>query len=651
MTKLRIYSCILSLVLVTGLNSVVRAQETTASEPAAQTEEEKQKEKEALEKKATNLLEQIINEVQMLKLPENRIRVQIAAGDLLWKSNEARARSMFTMAADGVAELMRNSDGNTRRSSGQLRQELVMAAAQHDAPLAYQLVTATRSPTADTDPDGRRQNSDFVLEQNLLSRVAVLDPKFAAEKAEEALEKDLFPLSVIRVLAELQSKDKDAFAKLSAKLVSRLQTVNMLSNAEAGALALSLLQAGPRVGTAENVPAAASSTAMTSSNAASGSVVYLGGTPRQALQVLTSSSFADVMGVVIDNALKTAPPSATQRAANQRGRNPGGRGPGGAVNAGGGSDADLEQNNARRLLFGLGNMLPQIDQYVPARATAVRQKLTELGSGNNQRQNFAQFNSLMQQGTADSILQAAPVAPPQVQSRLYQQAALKALEEGNADRARQIASEHLDPRTRDSVLQKVEFQLIASKVEADNMDQLRQALAQLHNDDERIDLLLQMAGSAKKDKKLALKLLGEAQRLTNRRAASYQQFEQQLSVADAFASLDAARSFEVLDPGISQLNDLLSAAAVLSGFEVNVFKDGEMPLDVNSQLTGMVARYGQQLAGLSKTDFERAEQSANKFQLAEPRLMARMAIVRNALGVPGGFSSTFGARGFVRRTQ
>ncbi len=191
------------------------------------------------------------------------------------------------------------------------------------------------------------------------------------------------------------------------------------------------------------------------------------------------------------------------------------------------------------------------------------------------------------------------------------------------------------------------------------MDQLRQALASLHSDDERIDLLLQMVAASQKpgsktnDSKLALKLLGEAQRLTNRRAGNYQQFEQQLKVAEAFAPFDPARSFEVLDPGINQLNELLSAAALLSGFEVNIFRDGELPLEGGSELGSMVARYGQQMARLAKLDFERAEASANKFQLAEPRLLARLTIVRNVLGVPqaGVFNSGFGGRGFVRRPQ
>ena len=51
----------------------------------------------------------------------------------------------------------------------------------------------------------------------------------------------------------------------------------------------------------------------------------------------------------------------------------------------------------------------------------------------------------MQQGTSDSLLATAPSAPQMMQSRIYQQAAMRALDEGNADRARQIANDHLEP--------------------------------------------------------------------------------------------------------------------------------------------------------------------------------------------------------------
>ncbi len=220
-----------------------------------------------------------------------------------------------------------------------------------------------------------------------------------------------------------------------------------------------------------------------------------------------------------------------------------------------------------------------------------------------------------------------------MQSRLYQQAAIKALDEGNADRARQIASDHLEGTTRDRVLQQVEFRQISEKTEATTLDELRQTLASLHSDEERVNLLIQLSFSSReKNPKLAVQLLDQAKQLTNRKAVNYQQFEQQLRIADAFRELEPTRSFEVLEPGITQLNDLLSAAATLSGFEVNVFKEGELPLDARNNLSSMVSRYGQALGVLAKIDFDRAQTLANRFQLTEPRILARLSIVQGLLG-------------------
>src|SRR5262245_33448486 len=74
--------------------------------PATATDEQKQKDKEAAEKRALALLDQVLDQVQMLRLPENRIRVQLAGADMLWDRNQQRARSLLAQAADGVAEMM-----------------------------------------------------------------------------------------------------------------------------------------------------------------------------------------------------------------------------------------------------------------------------------------------------------------------------------------------------------------------------------------------------------------------------------------------------------------------------------------------------------------------------------------------------------------
>lgn len=647
MTRLRNLAFIAGILLF-GVANLAQAQDSqlppTDSEAAATA----QKEKEALEAKASALLEQVVGQVQLLKLPENRISVQIAAADLLWGHNEARARSMFSLAAEGVAELMRGAEMNPQRSVGRLRQQLVLTAARHDATLAYQLLATTQpvTPPSESAANGRLRGADANLEQSLLARIASTDPKFAAQKAEEALASGQYPTSLVNVISNLQVKDKEASAKLATKVVNKLQSENLLANSQAANLALFLLRGGP-------LPAQSQSSAQVSAPGSD-----FAGTP-----VLGETAFQGLMNTVIDAALRATRSQTTTGfvQGNARGR----RNFGGAQNAAQATptDAQLEQQNARRMLGGLQMLMPQIEQFLPSRAAAVRNKMTELGMGNDPRMAFDQLGPLMREGTADSLIAAASTAPQQMQSRLYQQAAQRALEEGNVDRARQIANDHLQPTVRDQVLKQLDFQALVTKVKGDNVDQLTQILGGLRSDDERIDLLLQLAAQTQKgsgaplsedDSKAALKFLGEAKRLANRRATSYSQLEQQLRLADAFAGLDAAKSFEVLDPGISQLNELLSAAAVLNGFEINIFREGELPLEGGNGLSQMVLRYGEELARLAKVDFARAESSANKFNLAESRLLSQLAIVRNVLGVPpvtpvgGGLG---GRRMFGRRGQ
>jgi hypothetical protein len=661
----------LTLVLITVLVAFLplHAQEPTAQQPTAQqstaqepTSDEAAKQKAELEKNAYRLLDQVIDEIQTLRLPENRIRIQINTADLLWDRNQERARSLFQQASEGVSDLVRSaaaaSTGNQRggqqpdRRAFALRQELVLAAARHDAPLAYQLFAATKAPVAtpasnqnqSNDPRNQRAqfNSDDNLEQTLLGRVAALDPKLAAQNAEQMMAKGQFPRTLGEVISQLQRQDAEAAAKLADKTVSKIQAANILTNNDAASLAQSLLSAGPRV-----APTAGSTT----STDAKPQPQQTGG------PVLAASVYTDLLSTVIDSAMK-----ATPQPPNSQGVNQGRGGPRGQNfqlqnnQPAQPTDAQIEQNNARRLLSGLQSELPTIDQLLPSRATAVRQKLTELGLGDNSRSNFAQAMNTLQQGNpnADALVQAAAAAPPPMQSRLYQQAAVKALDEGNTDRARQIATDYLQASARDSVMQRIDFKEMAKKADGVRLDEIRQNLSRLSSETDKVGALLQMANDLQKDNpKAQLQLLEEARQVVTHRAANYDQFEDQLRVSRAFASVDAGKSFEILEPGIMQLNELLSAASVLSGFEVNIFRDGEMSManQGGSGLNSTINRYGQELAGLAKIDFGRSEALAGRFQFTEPRIMARLSIIQGALGVAPSQPNinTFRNFGFVAR--
>src|SRR5260370_2232224 len=425
------------------------AQEGNSQMVTAQSSPEDQKEQEEkakLEKKASLLLEQVVSEAGALKLPENRIRVQIAAGDMLWDRSATRARGLLSDAGAMLSQMILEGDRTDRdemQTLNQLRQDLVLSAGRHDAELGYQLLRSTQPQTNTTNAAGGRRfgfDPQGNLEQNLLATIAATDPKVAYQKASEALDKGEYPTALNRVLAQLQSKDEEAFKKLSEKALSRLGSENLLTTREAASLALNLLLPGPRVTGTASTQTAQTNTANPRNNTS---------------QVLSESAYHDLLDNTIAaalNATSIAPGN------NMRGTGPGGRfrmPPNQQTTT---ADAQNRQNNARPLLFGLAAMLPQIDQYLPERSQTVRQQMTDLGMGNNPNMTYGnQMRTAMQQGTSDTLEAAAKTAPPQMQSRLYQQAAQKAVDEGNTDRALQLANDHLDESTRNSIMQAVDF--------------------------------------------------------------------------------------------------------------------------------------------------------------------------------------------------
>ena len=596
---------------------------TTQAATAQSSTDQQQEEKAKLEKKATLLLEQVVSEAGALKLPENRIRVQIAAADMLWDHAATRARGLLSDAGAMLAQMIQEGDRTDRdemQALNQLRQDLVLTAGRHDAELGYQLLRSTQPQANTTNAAGGRRfgfDPQGNLEQNLLATIAATDPKVAYQKASEALDKGEYPTALNRVLAQLQSKDEEAFKKLSEKALGRLGSENLLTTREAASLALNLLLPGPRVtGTASNQTTQANTT-----NARTNST-----------QVLSESAYHDLLDNTIAAAL-----NATSLGPGNNNRGPGAGGrfrmpPNQQTTT---DDAQNRQNNARTLLLGLAAMLPQIDQYLPERSQTVRQKMSDVGMGNNPNMTYGnQMRTAMQQGTSDSLEAAAKTAPPQMQSRLYQQAAQKAVDEGNTDRALQLANDHLDESTRNSIMQAVDFKRLTTTASAEKLDEIKQKLAGLPSDSDRVKYLIDLSTSTQKDNpKLAVRFLDDARNLVNKRVTNYKQFEDQLKVADAFASVDPKHSFEVLEPGIAQLNELLSAAQVLNGFEIEIFKEGELSLRSDNDLVGMVSRFGQELASLAKVDFDQARMAADKFQLPEPRLNAKLQIVQTVLGV------------------
>src|SRR5499427_630401 len=129
-----------------------------SSEQPQTTAAEKKKAAEEYEKKRTALLEEILKEMQSLKLPENRIRVGMKIADQLWTRDEKRARALFKDAVASLNELtaaIQTGDSeylNMYELPQQLRQEMIQMAASHDPRLAVEFLRATRVDSSSRPP-------------------------------------------------------------------------------------------------------------------------------------------------------------------------------------------------------------------------------------------------------------------------------------------------------------------------------------------------------------------------------------------------------------------------------------------------------------------------------------------------------------------
>ncbi|HZS48728.1 MAG TPA: hypothetical protein VFC63_26890 [Blastocatellia bacterium] len=610
-----IVSCIICVIAC----AQAMAQSTSQDPQTNQTQTDDQKKAQAaLEEKALRLIDQVVAEAQSLKLPENRIRVDFTAGDMLWAKDETRARMLFADAATNIAQMIAAIDTNDRRQFAsvqvitRIRQEFLTIVAQHDAKLAQELLNQTRFPQPDqqqpqqqNNPFMRRGDPDVNMEFQLLAQVAASDPQQALANAQQMLEKGDYSNALINVLTQLQTKDSSSADKLASKIVSKLSSEDLVTNGSARNLAISILSPGPMPPQDKDNP---------------------NPTPPAQGQVLNQSTYTTLITAVVNQAVNVTVPPPQPAGQQQRG---GRGGPGGGPGGGRFNDPGV------MYLASLQSLLSQIDKYAPNNATALHQKLAQAGFSGTQQSNMrAQINALTQNASADTIMSAAASAPPGMQNRLYQQAAFKALESGDTDKATQIANQHLSTDTKTQVLQAIETQQVVNAATQGKTDAVQALLGKMQSDDDRINALIQIANAVaqKGDLKTAQLLLDQAKPMVSHRAANYEQLQEQLKVAEAYAAVDPTQSFKVMEPGINQLNEMVYAASILNGFEVDIMKQDELPMQQGSTLSNTVAAFSKELGALAKVDFDGAQATAEKFQQPETRLMSKLSVARGVLG-------------------
>lgn len=597
-----------SLALVLFIHAPTTAQ-TSPEQDTAKTQQ--QEARKALEQKALTLLDEVIADAQLLKTAINRLRVQINAADLIWSRDETRARILFEKSIKDLSELVGNIDNTDPyffvlvQAPTQIYYELLQILERRDPQTALDLVHRVHLPQ---QPQASARYADPNFELQMESQIAAQavgkNPKLALQIAMAGLEKG-FSLNIVNLLSQLQDKDREGAAKLANALVKKLLAENLLINNEAAGVAINLLTMARRL-----EAHGSASTGRTSASVNSAPLI-------------DAQAYRDLLDLTISAALNSSIAS-----------NP--------------SDW-RERNIAQTLLMGLQNLMPDVEKLAPSRVSALTRKLAEFRKNSDPSQKFWQdYQEVFQKGSVDDILGLAPKVGPEMRDQLYQQAAFKALAQGESERARQIINDGItNPIERRRMLEEVERQTAMKAAGEGKLEIARLALTRLRTNEDRATALTQLANavSNKGDKKTALLLLEEARALLGNKAENFAQLQAQLQIARTLAPIEPARSFEILEAMVSQFNELLSAAEVLNGFDQQYYNDGEL-IWQGTNLSNTLYQIINDLGQLAPADFDRVKNIAMRFQRPEVRLMAQMFIARAVLSDQSQLNLPMGGRSF-----
>nr|MBA3335187.1 hypothetical protein [Acidobacteriota bacterium] len=211
---------------------------------SAQSTDEATKEKLRQE---TALVEQILAGAKNLRLPENRAFVYAKVGNILWHTDEKRARALFqnsitdliTAQTEAEAQKGKKEYLNNLIYGQSPRLVILQTIAARDAEYALDAMLKTRpvkiaQAILNLADDNQSQSRYFARnevqsEQRLIAMAVDQNPQRAAKLLRESLKKDVSP-DTVNLLRKIHQKDSQTANELIELVAQKLLNINFGDN-------------------------------------------------------------------------------------------------------------------------------------------------------------------------------------------------------------------------------------------------------------------------------------------------------------------------------------------------------------------------------------------------------------------------------------
>lgn len=542
---------------------------------------------EARRAKALDVLESLAGDVESLRSPENRARIGSNIADLLWDRNEKRARALFARAEEDLRALG-NEDVNesrdrynTLRVFAFLRSNIVFRIARHDPELALEFLRSTR-PTPEPDSPAELR-SDGAIESQLAKEISKRNPQLALKLAKDSLSSG-FSRELLGTLAHLREMDKDAAASLTSAIIEKLQNARLVEESEAIDIALSLASDSTAPG-------------------------------------MNDQATREIVGIILKSA---------QELGCIRGESEG-------------EDGE-EDYYCRRM----SSIFPLMEKYYGARAAGMRrwaERRRALSGDDSFNRVYEKMQEVFETGTADDLLALADQNPER-RNEIYRLAIHKAKSSGDFQKATEIVNKFSDPEQKRIMLSQIEEEQRLRSTSAERMAEVQRTVGELPNSERRLEFLYRtvIALDPVKDRKIILGLLNQMTEIQETVKGGRDQIGGNLSLACLFVELKSDRGYAIMESVIPKLNELVTAAATLDGFDNTYLRDGEWAMNGEGAVGLLLTVLTECAGSYAWFDFDRSLNLAKQFERPELRLMAQSKLAQAILEGTGKESIAFDRR-------
>jgi len=555
----RICAHLFVLVCLLALPSLAQAQDA-APTPSEETT--------MAETQALELLDSIADGIPSLRNSGNRIYLTSAVADLLWTTDERRARALFEMVTQDMVAATAALDPSDQQTYNnfdilqQRRRECLDRMARRDPELALAFLRATRLPARAIDTNQRTNETN--LELYVAGLLAAKNPELAIKLGRDVLRKGV-SYQVLTLLSQLSAK-KELAQTFHREILDRLKTEDLSRSQDAADTAWNLLHSfqPPQANEdtyRELVELLANLLAASPSLPTRNSQNYYNQFQSLMPQL---EKYAPARVPMLRQLFQNLKPAVDQNARMYRTLN------------------ELSQRGTVEEILALASGYgPEFHQQIYQQAAW---KALGGGDPNRARQIVSEF--VIDLGQRRQMLE-----------RLDNHLLWNSINEGKVAEARQLLT---------------------------RVKSVEQQVQMLIN--------LSMTVSNKGDKKQALDLLVEARTMLDSSAASSGKLTGQLQLAQAYASIDAPQSVALMQSIVALVNQLVAAAVVLDGFENRYLQEGEWMKPGYTSLGGLVNSIEQSLGQLALQDAEGARSLSDQLERPEIRLMAQLEIAQALIG-------------------